>query len=297
MSKQGAMSLLSGEPVQAVNASLVTGDMPVTDVPQETPVVKDLDSDRFARIAAREAKLQQEREALKSEQQKLYENKKSLEELHAKAARFEELRKTDPLEAFKSVGLTDTDIMNMLAGKAEPTPDERAQELARLEIKKFQDEMASKETAAAKERDEKAIQGFKSGIGQTISKEADKYEYLAYNGSIAEDVVYETVLGILKDEPNIAPHEALKESLELVESYYEEMDKDMAVKIKKRQPKPVDPDAPLKAEVSPQPLKKPPLPTLNNKATATVASTANSTKRESLSEKKERLMARLRDGR
>lgn len=317
MSKEAALSMMTGQPVTQVNPSLVIGEIPPISAEEiALPPPAGLDSDRFARLAAREAKLVKEREALKleqqsfkTEQQKTYEARTKYDEIIGKANKFEELKEKDVVEALKHIGLSDTQIFNLMANREEPkppTPEElsaQAALAAQTEIKKFQDEQALKADKEAKERDERAINGFRKAIGESITKEAEKYEYCAHYGQIAEDLVYETILNIMSDDQKegvtTAPHDAMKEAIELVENFYENEDKAMS-KIKKRQPKetaapePETKTQPTRTRTVEAKAPTKPIPTLTNKATATVASTV--TGKETPAQKRERLENWLRTG-
>lgn len=295
MSKENAMSMLTGEPVSQVNPSVVVGELPPQENGELPPSENTkLESDRFAKLAAREARLQKEREMFKSEQQKVYDEKKKLEDVHKKLSEFNELKAKDPVAALKNLGFSEEDIFNFLAQKEtkEPTAQELAAQAAMDEVQKFKNELAEKEKAAATERDAKNIQAFKDQIGETISKEAEKFEYCNYYGPVAQEIVFETVLEIIKEEPEIPPHQAMKEAIEAVEKFYEEEDKAMSA-LKKRKPPVVE--TPQVEEKKPlQKQTRPVAPTLNNKATATVASSAP--KKETPQQKRERLELWLKTG-
>lgn len=284
MSKESATALATGTPVA-----------PAESTPSPAVVGTQIDSDRFAKLAARETQIQKDREAFKSEQQKVYEEKEKLKAIQKQITDFEEMRSKDPLAALKHLGFTDTDIFNALStDKPAPTPEELARAATQDEIKKFQQ---AQEQVAAKvqaEKDTKAISEYKDQIGKFIEKEAEKLEYCKHYGPVAEDLIYETVLQFIKEDPALTPFAALKEAAEAVESLYEEEDVSL-MGLKKRQAK--IPKAP-----EPAPAVKPhrgapqskPLPTITNKASATVASAAP--KSESREQKRTRLENLLRNG-
>lgn len=305
MSKQAAMNMITGESSPAVNPSLVNPQPNGAD--PAPPVVEDpkdtLDSDRFAKIAQREAKLQKDRETFKSEQQKLYEEKNQLKSVQEKIQAFEKLRAENPIEAMKTLGFSEEDVFNYMASKPELTPEQKAElagrQAAQKEIDDFKKLNAETEKKAAQERDDKAINAFKGEIGKSFKDKPDQYEYCNFNGPIAEELVYETVLEIMKEEKDILPHKALQEALDLVESYYEDEDKEMQA-IKKRKKilgveekpvveEPVKVNSKAAAKVAAKPV-----PTLTNKANVTAAGTQ--TKGESPSQKRERLENWLRTG-
>lgn len=265
--------------------------------PQAESSIMSVDSDRFAKIAAREAKFVKERETFKSEQQKLYEEKQALASVKTQLDEFEALRSKDPIAALKKLGFSETDVFNFISSKEEPTIEQiatqRAEELMKQEFEKRDKVQAEKEAAASKEREDRAINGFKETISSSIKKDAEKYEYCAYEGAEAEGIIYETVLEIIKEEPDILPHKAMQEAIELTEKYYEEKDLEMA-KLKKRQPKVEAPVVEEKKVVRTRTPDKVSAPTLTAKATATAASTIP--KGETSSQKRARLENWLRNG-
>lgn len=228
MSKEAALNMLSG------NTTPTTAAAPepvATPTPTETPKPT-LDSERFARLAAKEAQLQKDREAYKAQVEALKPVKEQIDQ-------FNELKKTDKIAALKLMGFTEEDIVNFIADqpeKKEPTPAELAAKAAQEELEKYKKEQLELKTKEQQERDERNIKAFKDGIGEAIAKDAEKYEYLNHYGAIAQDVVYETVLQFIKEDPNMTPLDALKEAMASVEEYYEE-EMDKVIKLKKLQSK------------------------------------------------------------
>lgn len=301
MSKEQAMSMLTGQTITSVNPSLITGDMPTSpEVPQEVTQVqatKDIDSDRFAKIAAREAKFVKDREAFKLEQQTIAQEKEKLRSVKEQIDQFEQMKTKDPVAALKAIGFKEEDIFNFLAAKEEPTTEEKAALAAQTEIKKFRDEQLAEVKKLEQERSDRALKAYKDQIPKMISSEAEKYEYCNYNGPIAEEIIYETILNFMKDDQTLTPHDAMKEAIEAVEKMYEDEDVAMS-KLKKRQPKeavaPAAPEVPLKAQVNPRSSSPNRATSLTNKIAPTTASTAK--KSESPSEKRARLESWLRNG-
>lgn len=285
-----------------VTESPTTEAAPTAEAP--TPSILQVDSDRFAKLAAREAKFVKEREQFKSEQQKLYELKNQLTPVKEQYDKFIALKDKDPVAALKDIGFSETDIFNFMAAKEEPTPEEKAiraaEAAAEAKIKAHEDRLAAEKARELKERDDRAIGGFKEGIGNAIKKDAEKYEFCAFKGDEAEGIVYETVLEIMKEDKEIPPHKAMQEALELTEKYYREEDEEMGKKLKSRQPKvesaPVVEDKNPKRVRTPEAPKAPmkPVATLTNRATPTVASTVPKT--ETAQQKRARLENWLRSG-
>ncbi len=319
MSKESAMqglAALTGAPVPTAppNPSLLTGGMNAqnqtpqnktnptqNDAGSETPSEGDgaseaasgaaegaLSSTQFAVLKKRETKLFQEREQLKKELEAFTPKKSQAEALIAKAQKFEELKKTDVVGALKEIGLTDTEIFNLMATQAEkrdPTPAEQAQAV----IDKFQADEAAKVQKAQSERDQKIISGFKAKLPELRTKDPEKYEFCNFYEAEADEIAFNLVKEAALDpeEPtNISPEEAMQE----VEEFYENRDKLMS-KLKKRQPAVEMPGtAKAAAELKPaavQPGK--PAPAKAAPATPPVS-------RETLDQKKARLIERLRNG-
>ncbi len=305
MSKETAMSMMTGETSPQVNPSLITGAIPTTEgeIVEPPPVDTGIDSDRFARIAAREEKFKKEREEFKLEQQRIYEEKEKLKSVQQKITEYEELKKTDPIAALKYLGYSEADLFNYMAGKEEPTPEQKyadaAAKAADEKIKTWEQQQADKAAKELAERDDQAIKGYKASIGGTIQKETEKYEYCAHYGPIAEELVYDTVLKIIKEDPELAPHQAMVEALELVENFYEQEDKAMS-SLKKRQPKveapkeEVKPAQPARSRTVQTPVPVKSAPPLTNRAAPTAASIK--TGKETPSQKRERLENWLRTG-
>lgn len=277
MSKEAALSMLSNStpaPPATIGPDVVT-----------TPPAS-LDSERFAKLAEKEVRLNKDREALKAEKALSDAEKVKLADYKRQIDEFEELKKTDKIAALKKIGFSEEDIFNFLAGKEEPK-EPTAAELARIaaqeELEKYKTEQRTEAQRVQEERDESAIKAYKSSISDVIKKDAEKFEYCTHYGPVAEDIIYETILGFMADDQELTPHDAMKEAIEAVEKMYEEEDLKMST-LKKRQPKPAEPvkDEPLKAKVNERtPIKRPdPAPQATNT-------------RETKDEKRERLMRKL----
>lgn len=285
MSKEAAISMLSGvAPAAIPSNSDATGAPQPSEAPvQGTEAPKpELESSRFAKLAEKESKIVKERQELQAEKEKLGAIKKQIEDFEAK-------RKTDPVGALKDLGFSETDIFNYLADSSpkELSPEEKASAAAREEIAKWEEKQASERSVEDKKRNDTIIARFREDITKTVAAEAEKFEYINYEGEQAHELIYDTVAEVLKVEGRIIP---IAEAAQMVEEYYEEQDR-LRSQLKKRQPK---------VEAAPEPIQEPkPTPrgpqTLTNRATASVASVVN--KQESLSQKKERLMESLRQGR
>lgn len=301
MSKEGALKALTGIAGSGAvpNGSLVTGEIPktpglavATEVKPEEPAA--LDSDRFAVLAKKEAKVQREREALAKEKQEIDELKAKLKDPYDKIQAFEALKAKDPIAALKEIGFTETDIFNFMAGaeKKEPTTAELAAAAAKEEINRFKEEQTSAAKELQRTRDEKIVKDHKANVAKTIEDNKETYEYVAFHGPVAQELVENVILEVLEKEGKLIP---TKEALELVEGWYEENDKAMS-SLKKRQPK-VE-EVPVKVEPARtrtvEAPKSQPQKTLTNRVSATAASSIP--RSESREQKKQRLMDALRSG-
>lgn len=295
MSKEAALQILQPSVPTAA---------PIETVPAGTPGVEpepkkdDLDSSRFASLAKREAKFVSEREAFNKERDKwtkeLETERSKLKDAMTPFQKFEELKKTDAVEALKSLGFSETDIFNWMASneKKEPTIEEKAQAAADARIKEWEKKKADEAEAEAQKKSEAMIVRFKTDLHEHLDKNKEKYEYCAFHGELAEDMAYRAIQQVLKDSEG-QDFMTLDEAYEMVEQLYEEEDKAMST-LKKRQPKveapAVNPDnVPLKPEVKPGMGKA-----MTNTATPTSAAMVN--KRETSEQKKARLIEKLRRG-
>jgi len=294
MSKEAAMAIATGQPVPApvVDSAI----QPIPNEPAAEP--KGLDSDRFAKLAAREEKLQRAAQEYKSEQQKLYEEKEKLKSVQSQISEFEKLRETDPVAALKVLGFTDAQIANALIPepKEAPTPEEIARKAAQEQLEAYKKEQQEIAAKAEAEKNTRLIGEFKQQIGKFVEKDAEKYEFCNHYGPVAQEAIYETVLEFIKQDPNLTPIDAMREAVEALEAYYESEDEAL-MNLRKRQAKITktaapapEPAKPVQRSRTPQAAK--PVPTLTNKATATVASTAPV--KESREQKRARLEAMLR---
>ncbi len=308
MSKEAAMEMMTGTPTTAVNPSLITGSMP-----SETPAVvappATLDSDRFAKLAAREARLVKERETFKTESQKVAEEKAKIEEVKRQVETFEQLKKSDPIKAFESLGFTQEDFVNWVAEKnTEPTPEQLARSAAQEEVKKYQDEVTKREEEAKAKRDADNIASYSKALGEKVKTEADKYKFINYYEESGVDQLIENIGVYIKDNPGLSLTEIEKMAKDDLEEFYKDRYEDMAKRIapKVEAPAVQTKEEPLKAQVSPRSTQR--TRTLSDKnvlpakkiqsipAQATATASSVSTKRETPSEKRARLENWLRTG-
>lgn len=289
MSNESALAIANGSPPP------IAPEVPPTT--PSTPPPDQLKSNAFSHLAKKEKDLQRERAQLKVEKEKVDSINKQYQE-------YLELKKTDPIAALKNLGFTETDVFNYMSANApvELTPEQRAAQAAEAaadaKIKSFEEAQTKRDKEAQNKLDQSVIQGYRNSVKQAIKADPAKFEYCAYNGSVAEELIYETVLQIVqashgKDVPTPA------EAAAMVEEYYEEQDR-LMMTLKKRQPKaapaPLPQKQPERTRTVSPPAQAPALPprTLNGRATATVASTTKMT--ETFAQKKERLIERLKNG-
>jgi hypothetical protein len=308
MSNQSALALATGNVQPATTGNAVSESTALeggakeqaplkNDVPPSQP---NINSKAFSHLAKKEAELQRQRQEINAEKAKIDGINKQYNE-------FLRQKKEDPIAALKTLGFSEADVFNYMAAQqpVEQTPEEKAvaaaSAAAELKIKAFEEAQAKKELEQQKAADNTLIRGYRNDVAKVIQSDPNKFEYCAYHGPVASDLIYETVLAVVKnsggkDVPD--PHEAA----EMVEEYYEQQDQAMMT-LKKRQPKlPASTPPPAKEPertrtLVEKPKYEPPKParTLTKNATVTAAS-AKSVSNETRDQKRERLMQRLRDG-
>lgn len=303
MSKEAALALMTGSTPATVNPSLVVGELPPQEkapiaeaATSDAPPVKELESDRIALVAKKEAKVVARELELKKRAAEYEEKEVKLKEYMQKIEAFEAKRKENPVEALKDIGFTDTEIFNYLAAqeKKEPTPDEIAKKAAADEINKFKEEQKEIAAKADKERQQALVTEYTTKIGSAIKANPDKYEYANYYGKVAEELALEFATECAKQGQELPTPDEVAQA---VEEYYEEQDKAMSA-LKKRQPK-VEPKPVVEGKVGPERTRTVTPPqqqskTLTNKVAATAASTV--TRRETHEQKKARLIEAVKNG-
>lgn len=316
MSKEAALALATGQtpptPLSPEAPAHLDAESTGTETQkEEAPKVPD--SDRFAALAKKETDFVKKQQLLKAEREAFHKEREATLAIQEKVKLFEDTRKSNPIEALKLIGFSETEIFNFLASqeKRDLTPEEKAAEVAsKIVDEKFktrEDQEAKKLAEQELAQDEKLIGSFKKEMDHIMTTDPEKFEYCAYHGQAAIDLAYQTVLKIVEDSKGEDVPTAF-EAMEMIEELYEEEDRNMS-NLKKRQPKA---DDPLRAEVSPKTEapertrtldtagKDAPRPavqrsrTLSNSATATVAGSLN--RIETASQKRERLMEVLRTG-
>lgn len=259
---------------------------PIVETPKET-----VDAERFANLAKKESALQKEREAIKAEKASIAEAKAKYEDVGKKFGEFETLRTKDPIAAMKLAGFSDTDIFNFYAkaqeeARLKETPEGKAIAIAQAEVKKLRDEMTTKEQQQKAIQDAAIIKKFQGKISETVTSNKDKYEFCNHYGAVAEQLIFKTIEQVLEDSGEvITPQEAA----DLVEEYYENLDKSMTTLKKRGYKAPETESAPKEETKAPVERSR----TLSNKVAPTVASTVS--KKETHEQKKERIIQNIRE--
>lgn len=306
MSRETAMALMSqSTPIQPPNANPLetaspesrdenTDALQANSPDENQPRQETSDASRLAIFAKKEAAIVKEREELKKLREDIQREKEEAEKYLSRGKQFDETFAKDKMAALRLIGLTDTDIINILSDteeQKEPTPAEIARKAAQDEAQKLRDEIKREKEEAETRQNEAAITQLKSDISSTIKKDLEKYEYCAFEGPEAEAQAYEVISEHLKETGELL---SVEQALDICEEYYEMRDKAMA-SLKKRQPKPVEtqtevtPASPV-SNVPSQSAK--PAPTLTNRLTPT----ATSPRHETREEKKQRLIKQLLAG-
>lgn len=276
-------------PPPAVEKTVVDGEAGVVEAPKVEEPPKELDSTKLTHLIKKETELVKQREAFKKEQEAFTAEKEKLKEIQAKLTQFEELRKKDPLQALKLLEFSEADLINFMAGEdSQLTPEEKALKATRAEIDKFKKEQEERELQSQKQKNEQIITQFKSDITKHVTSDKDTYEFINHHGETAQELIYDTINQVYGDTGELI---TIKEAADMVESFYEESFKSLA-SLKKVKPKtdtPPEEGAEVKKDEKKETINPTPSKTLTNKTTATSASTTV-IKRETPSEKKERLI-------
>lgn len=306
MSKESAMAVLTGNPVPPPQISTPNGATP-PQLPSET-----LKSDPFSKLARKEEQILREKQTLKSEREAFQKDRDQVLEAKKKYDEYLVKKQTDPIEAMKMLGFSETDIFNYIANQtpAELSPEEKAiqaaEKAADARLKAFEDAQVKKQQEAQSQINKELLQGFRNDIKKTIDSNKDHLEYCSYYGKEAENLAYEISTQVVTRSKGTDFVDA-KEALQMAEDYYEERDKEMA-RLKKRQSQ-VSTFAKASPPVSTErtrtlsngPVSEAPKPaitktrTLHNGATSTVASTRQ-TRTETRDQKRDRLIEALKNG-
>jgi len=317
MSKATALAMVTGQPAAATpppapELTVVPPATPETTAatspadPPATPKAEDpVQSNRLAIFAKKEASLQKEREQVKSEREAFAKEKAEADHYRTRGKQFDETFAKDKVAALRMLGLTDTDIINILAEvqKVPDDPVEAAKKAAQDLIDEDRKKREKADADAAAAQNERMIKQLKSDITTTITKNAEKYEYCAFEGAEAEHQAYEIIVENLKVNNELL---TIEQALDIAEEFYEEKDRAMSA-LKKRQAKsPAVPAAeattaaapPAQAAPKSTAPSAPPSPpkTLTNRVAPTATGAAPVTRMETREEKKARLAEKLRNG-
>jgi hypothetical protein len=309
MSKEAAMSMLTGIPTGSPTP-------PPSPTVQEAPASQPAQSTPFSQLARQEANLVKARQEFKREQELVSKEKQQILGIKTQYDRWLDTKKTDPIAALKELGFSESDVFNYMAAQqpVELTAEQRtvqaAEAAADAKIKAFENAQIKRAADDQRKSDLSLIKGYRNEVAKTIQGNRDKFEWCAYKGAEAQDLIYETVLAVVKQSKGndvISPAEATA----MVEKWYEDEDEAMSISIKKRanrlpqqqQPVPQKPVLTRSRTLSGQSNAitgdhTPALArsrTLHQGTTATVAATRQ-TRNESRGEKRDRLIQALKNG-
>lgn len=306
MSKESAMAVATGSS-PAPSASAPTVAAPQSNLSVVPPQPPELPSAQFSQLAKRESEILRERQSLKTEREAIAAEKAKYEPIAQKYSDYLKQKETDPVAAMKTLGFSETDIFNFMAASqpVEVTPEQRAAQAAEAaaeaKIKEFEETQKQRALSQQKESDDAVVRVYRADVSKVIASDPVKFEYSNYHGPEAEALAYETALACAAKSDGKDVPTAL-EVAEMVENYYEEQDKAMNG-LKKRQPK--EAPAPVQQTSrnpqrtrtisSPADTLKPGR-TLGSNATTTVASLKPSVTHETFTQKRERLIEKLRNG-
>lgn len=282
MSKDSAVAMVAGIPAPPV-AQVSPQAIEVKAQPEQS--TKALESPRIAMLMKKEAELVRQREEFKKQQELFGKDSDSLKAKSSEYDKFMEAQGRSKAEAMRMLGWTQEDIVNAMAEMEDKTPpEERARRAAQDEIAKFRQEEAKRQAEAKAVKDKSLIDNFRADIGKQVTADPVKYEYINHYGPVAEELIYNTVEETLRDSGELI---TIQEAADMVEAYYDgEAEKLLAKnKLKAKLQAQVPVETKPKAEHKPS-------PTLSSKTIATTASTTVY-KKETPSEKRERLIAKL----
>ena len=213
----------------------------VPEKPTEKQPEKELDSVRLNQLMKKEARLVQEREQFKKEREQYLKEAEETKKWTDMRNEFERLKSSDPIQALKFAGFSETDLMNFLSSNQEEvTPEQKAVKLAQQEINKFKEEQAKKEKdlldaqeKSKREQESKILEKFQSDIAEHIASDSEKYELCNFYGQQAQDLVYEVISTGLRESNEML---SIDEAAKMVEEYFEEQANQM-ISLKKLAPK------------------------------------------------------------
>lgn len=310
MSKEAAMAMIkTGAPAPAVQttapATTTPGAAPATT--SEAPATATPTDPRIQALLKKETTLVRERESFNKEKASYDERIKRADELLARGKTFEETLRKDPVEALKLIGLSDTQIFNVMAEANKEKPAKTPEEIAREETQRL---LKERDDSDAKTREEQLKVANAQAVTTAITKlvtapeSAEKYEYINHHGPMGHEIVRETLFEFAKqlqgqDIDQATAEKLLAEAADSVEDWFEQQDLAME-KLKKREkrrtpaaPEPVVEQPRITTTVVTTP-EQPKPKTLTNRVTATSA--AASSRKETPTQKRERLIEELRRG-
>jgi len=260
-----------------------------------TQTPPDVNAQRMALFAKKEAQLQAEREKIKAEWAEKKRVLDQAQEYNKKWEQFEALKKTNKQEALKMAGFSVEDLVNLAAdenGKVK-SPEEIAKEVEEKVEKKVDEKLAAREQKLTQEQNQKLINNFKGQIKAQMTKNADKYDAAIVYGAEAEGLAYHFVVENLKQNPD-EPLMTVSEALEMANKYYQ--DKLDAAGYKKAPKVENVPHGTTTTEV------KPALTSANSGRSRTLTNAVTATSqalnpgKETKEQKRERLINALREG-
>lgn len=226
MSKESAMGVaqaaaVTPTPAPTQAASQVSITTPQSGLPA-TQTPPDVNAQRLALFAKKEAQLQTEREKIKADWEQRKQVVARAEEYNKRWEQFEKTKATNKLEALKMAGFTVEDLVALAAdenGKVK-SPDQIAQEVAETVEKKVDEKLNARDQQATKANNDKLIANFKTNIKSSLEKSGDKYPAAVVYGNQAEKLAYDIVVENLKTSPN-EPLLPISEALEIANNHFQ----------------------------------------------------------------------------
>lgn len=236
------------EPVQGEVEAV---EKPEGEKPEEKKEEKPADSERLARLAAKESKLvRQQREWKAQVEREKAEIAREREALRQWAS-LPEVAKTDPLKALESLGLSYDQITDALlsgvSAKPEPAPVKR-EDVDRIVADRLQKEREEAQRQAQEAAAQEALSAFQNEVSDFLNEKADQYELISLQK--ADTLVMEVIEAHFSESGELLE---ISEAAELVEAHLEEEAKRL-LQAKKLAPKQQAQTAPTKEPEEPRSL-------------------------------------------
>jgi hypothetical protein len=229
-----AVSATSETPPQKEEPTEVAA-APVVEPEKEAPAL----SDAWAKIAAKEAEIAAKQKEIELRDKDLEGKLTSVKEYEDALSN----AKTAPLEALKKLGVSYEELTQFLLNDQKPTPELKIKSLEDQivaltnKINKQEEEQKQKVTKAEQDSFNESINAYKADLKKAVDAKADDYELIIANK--AYDLVFEVQK--VHFEETKGKELSLEDAAKQVEEYLFKQAQSL-LKLKKLQPKPVEPE-------------------------------------------------------